>query len=630
MGTYLTSHLQAMPTLLTSLPDAAAATFQRVLDVERVRPREQGFYQRWVDSWLKAGGEQSAGATLRFFDSLAGFRNVQDWQFLQAVGAVRLFACKVCRRPWVESFDWRELEARGRGLGARKACAVGGGGGESMGAVEGEGRDGLGLTQALRRPQIAFGQPGCAARLSCVASAPRGFDATSVSSGIEAAGKTPASRGGSGGQVKMGSRWCWRRDLSLYRGLTDADRTGFGLVLEWYENFRLRHEMAAGRESAAVFWKSEVMREGSRREGWQLAQWGEAIRWYLGWLEACEQAGGDHRSLVERVRAAVVGAGSRLGHARNTKHCYGAWAARYARFAGEEREVLKVETASRFLASLVSDEDCAYSTQKQALNALAFFFKQVCGVEDPVFGVKLKKTGTRIPVVLAKEETAEIFAKLEREDEDGRYALAARLQYGAGLRLSELCRLRIQDVDLKRGTLTVRMGKGDKDRCTVLPKSLHEALAEQIERVRKVWQADRAEGLAGVYMPNALARKFRSACETFEWFWLFPARQTSVDPETRVTRDGGGRTGGIRRRHHMLGPVYNEAIKRAARSAGIEKRVTSHALRHSFATHLLENGTDLRTIQDLLGHEDIATTEIYLHVAVCANGLGVRSPLDGG
>jgi integron integrase len=200
----------------------------------------------------------------------------------------------------------------------------------------------------------------------------------------------------------------------------------------------------------------------------------------------------------------------------------------------------------------------------------------------------------------------------------GRYELAAQLQYGAGLRLSELVRLRVQDVDVGRGTITVRCGKGDKDRCTVLPKSLQGEVAKQIERARETWKGDRDAGCAGVYLPGALARKFRNAAESFEWFWLFPAKQLSVDPES-----------GIRRRHHLHGKVYNDAISRAAGAAGIEKRVTSHALRHSFATHLLENGTDLRTIQEILGHEDITTTEIYLHVATGVNGLGVVSPLDG-
>lgn len=298
--------------------------------------------------------------------------------------------------------------------------------------------------------------------------------------------------------------------------------------------------------------------------------------------------------------------------------CYGAWAARYAVFAGEASAVREVDTATRFLTSIVADEDCAYSTQKQALNALAFLFKYVLGVEEPVFAVKLKKTGTRIPVVLSKMETRHLLEKADTEERpEARYGLAARLQYGAGLRLSELVGLRIKDIDLERGTVTVRQGKGGKDRMSVLPKSLIKSIAEQIEHARALWKNDAAKGQAGVYLPGALARKFRRAAQSFEWFWLFPAKQLSTDPGS-----------GVMRRHHMHDKVYNEAIKRAASAAGIEKRVTSHALRHSFATHLLESGTDLRRIQDLLGHEDITTTEIYLHVAIGENGMGVTSPLD--
>lgn len=391
-------------------------------------------------------------------------------------------------------------------------------------------------------------------------------------------------------------RWCWRNDLGEFRGLSEQEKAGFLLVLEWFENFRLRHELEAGREAA--------------------------IQWYLNWLDACAEAQADHRSLPERLRTAVRAAGSRRGLARRTKQSYSAWAARYATFAGSAEAALQVETATRFLTHVVDDEDCAYATQKQALNALAFFFKQVCGVEEPVFGIKLKKTGARIPVVLSKEEAQTVFTTLAEPSNppqrfDGRYALPARLQYGAGLRRSELVRLRIKDVDLARGTLTIRGGKGDKDRITVIPKSLRDELESQIEEARFLWEKDRNAGLAGVYIPGALARKFSRASETFAWFWLFPARQLSTDPEC-----------GVKRRHHLHGQVYSEAIKRAAKLAGIEKRVTSHALRHSFATHLLEAGMDLRTIQELLGHEDITTTEIYLHVATGVNGLGVESPLD--
>ena len=419
----------------------------------------------------------------------------------------------------------------------------------------------------------------------------------------------------------MSKRWCWRKDLAEFRGLSERERSGFLLVLEWFENFRLRNDLAAGRSAVRIFWQKEVQREGRPREDWQLEQWEAALHWYLKWLEACEEARADHRSLAERVRASVQSAGARRGLALTTKRCYGAWAARYAAFAGGEREVMRAETASRFLASVVDDEDCAYSTQKQALNAVAFFFKQVLGVEDPVFAVKLRKRGTRgtrVPVVLSREEVLGLFERLSARGSDGFHELPARLQYGAGLRRSELVRLRIKDVDLQRGTVTVRQGKGDKDRMTVLPKALRQAVAEQVEAARKVWRADRETGLAGVHIPGALGRRHARASETFEWFWLFPARQTSIDPECDV-----------RRRHHLHAQVYSDAVKRAARAAGIEKWVTSHALRHSFATHLLEDGTDLRTIQELLGHEDITTTEIYLHVAIGTNGLGVTSPLDG-
>ena len=156
------------------------------------------------------------------------------------------------------------------------------------------------------------------------------------------------------------SRWCWRKDLAGFRGLSDFDRTGFLLVLEWFENFRLRYELEAGKETARRFWRTEVICEGRPREPWQLEQWEAAMQWYLNWLDACEAANADHRSLPERVRAAVQSAAARRGLALTTKRCYGAWAARYAAFGDDERALMRVETASLFLESVVKDEDCAY------------------------------------------------------------------------------------------------------------------------------------------------------------------------------------------------------------------------------------------------------------------------------
>lgn len=410
---------------------------------------------------------------------------------------------------------------------------------------------------------------------------------------------------------------CWRSDLSEFRGLSPFERSGFLICLEWFENFRLRHSLPSGRDAAKAFWNDQVQRDGFTREDWQLNQWAEAIRWYLDWLKACEIAGKDHRSLIERARAATASTGARRGLARRTIQCYSGWVGRFSKFAGSAKKMTRVETATAFLQAVVADEECAYSTQKQALNALAFFFKHVCQVEKPVFGIKLRKTEQRVPVVLSKKETGSLLNDLK--DHEPRYSLAAALQYGAGLRLSELISLRIKDIDLDRGTLTIRQGKGDKDRMTMLPKNLQEALANQITKARQIWEVDREEDQPGVYLPGALARKFREATKEFGWFWLFPAPTISRDPRS-----------GIERRHHLHSGVYSNAVKRAARRIGSEKRVTSHALRHSFATHLLENGTDLRTIQELLGHEDITTTEIYLHIAVGQNGLGVSSPLDSG
>jgi integron integrase len=219
----------------------------------------------------------------------------------------------------------------------------------------------------------------------------------------------------------------------------------------------------------------------------------------------------------------------------------------------------------------------------------------------------------RLPAVLTRPECAQLFEKFE-----GTTRLMAELMYGSGLRLMELLRLRVHHLDLERRQLRVIGGKGDKDRVTVLPERLAPALEAHVSRLRVLFDEDRAAKLPGVWLPEGLARKYRGAGERWEWQWVFPSRETSVDPGT-----------GIRRRHHTSDGAFQTAIRNAARAAGIDKRVTPHVLRHSFATHLLEDGVDIRTVQDLLGHESVETTQIYTHV-MQKPGLGVRSPLDRG
>lgn len=384
------------------------------------------------------------------------------------------------------------------------------------------------------------------------------------------------------------------------------------MLLGWLENFRLRLGLPAGREAAVVFWREQVLCHEKVRQPWQIKQWSEAIVWYLNWFKICQRKGSDHRGVPERMRDAADAAGMRRGLAPRTRQSYGSWIARYGAYAKTAKAAMKPESASQFLGWVIKEKKCSYATQKIALNALVFFFRDVCGINEVRFDVRLRKTKRRIPTVLSREEISQMVPRLE-----SKYLLAAKLQYGAGLRLGELVNLRVKDLDLERGILTIRSGKGDKDRTTVIPRSLQQDLANHLIGIRKLWKQDRENHQAGVAIPGGLGRKFSRAGEDWEWFWIFPAAGESRDPESGTTR-----------RHHLHSKVFNGALKRAASRAGLNKRVTSHALRHSFATHLLEGGTDLRTIQALLGHEDVTTTEIYTHVAIGSNQLGVINPLD--
>ena len=272
-----------------------------------------------------------------------------------------------------------------------------------------------------------------------------------------------------------------------------------------------------------------------------------------------------------------------------------------------------VGEVAEFLSHLARDRDVAAATQNQALNALVFLYSVVLRQPLGDLGEWARvRRPARLPAVLTKEEVGRVLAAVAPE-----YQLPARLMYGSGLRLMDLARLRVKDLNLERRQIVIRDGKGFKDRVTMVPEKLVEALREQLGRARSVYEQDRQENVPGVWLPEALARKYPKAPVEWAWFWVFPARSLGRDPET-----------GVVRRHHLLEDNVQRAVKMAAARGCPAKRVTTHTLRHSFATHLLEGGTDIRTVQDLLGHDDVATTQIYTHV-MSRPGIGVRSPLDG-
>ncbi len=266
-----------------------------------------------------------------------------------------------------------------------------------------------------------------------------------------------------------------------------------------------------------------------------------------------------------------------------------------------------------FLSALAVDRNVAASTQNQALSALLFLYREV--LEQPLpwlDDVVRAKRPARLPTVLTRDEVAAV----RQEIDDPQVGILVGLMYGAGLRLMEAVRLRVKDIELARGEILVRDGKGGKDRVTMLPLSLVDALSAQIAHAKVIHEADLALGHGRVWLPNALALKYPSAPTAFAWQYVFPAARLSVDPRS-------GKTG----RHHFDEKRVQRLVKRAVAAAGIDKPATPHTLRHSFATHLLESGYDIRTVQELLGHSDVSTTMIYTHV-LNKGGRGVISPLD--
>ena len=313
--------------------------------------------------------------------------------------------------------------------------------------------------------------------------------------------------------------------------------------------------------------------------------------------------------LLDRLRDKL-----RLKHySIRTEYAYVDWVKRFIRFHGTRHPAeMGAEEVERFLTHLAVEGRVAASTQNQAKSALLFLYRELLEVELPwLDGVVTAKASRRLPVVHTQEEVSALLAHMS-----GIVGLVARLLYGSGMRLLEGVRLRVKDVEFSRREILVRDAKGAKDRVTMLPESLIGPLSAQLNVARALHERDRGEGGGDVYLPHALSRKYPSAGREWCWQYVFPAERLSVDPRS-----------GVERRHHFDGQQVQRAMHRAVREAGIAKPATPHTLRHSFATHLLQAGYDILTVQELLGHEDVSTTMIYTHV-LNRGGRGVRSPLD--
>ncbi len=301
-------------------------------------------------------------------------------------------------------------------------------------------------------------------------------------------------------------------------------------------------------------------------------------------------------------------------YAYRTEQTYCQWILRYIHYFGGKThpKLLGAKNIEAFLSHLATEGQVASSTQRQALNAIVFLYKYVLDIclEDDITPARSKRAASP-PTVMTQAEVQRLITVME-----GKPALMAKLLYGSGLRLMECIRLRVQDIDFGQNLIFVRGGKGGKDRTTLLPQNLRGELLRQIEAVKLLHHKDLEEGFGEVYIPEALARKYPKASRATGWQWVFPAKLLSIDPRS-----------GKEMRHHVQESILQKAVKRAAQEAHIDKRVGCHTLRHSFATHMLENGVNIRVLQELLGHADVKTTEIYTHV-MARDIRNLRSPLD--
>jgi len=354
-------------------------------------------------------------------------------------------------------------------------------------------------------------------------------------------------------------------------------------------------------------------------ETWQVLQAKEAVRLYNYFKdmdklkESQKDSSLSSPQIWQKIEEETINA-LRLRHrSYQTEKSYLGWLKSFSSYVVYKKPAdVTQDDFKNFLTYLAVERKVSISTQKQAFNAILFVFryvldKEVQGLKDTIHS----RIPPRLPVVLTRQEIFKIFEHL-----DGIYRLMAGIIYGGGLRLAECLMLRVKDIDFERSCLTVRSGKGDKDRQTLLPESLKNPLQKHLDAIHIIYQKDRKNDIEGVWLPSALERKYPNAGKEWGWFWVFPSYKLSVDPETKIIR-----------RHHLYPSTIQKAFQKAVAKSGITKNATIHTLRHSFATHLLENGYDVRTIQELLGHANLQTTMIYTHIAQ-KNMLGVKSPMD--
>ncbi|MCF6157079.1 MAG: integron integrase [wastewater metagenome] len=313
--------------------------------------------------------------------------------------------------------------------------------------------------------------------------------------------------------------------------------------------------------------------------------------------------------LLDQVRDVI----RKKHYSIRTEQAYVDWIRRYILFHKKRHpKDMGEKEISQYISFLATAKNVAASTQNQALNALVFLYKQVLHIELGEFGqTERAKKPERLPTVMTKKEVGRVLASMS-----GMHQLMAKLLYGCGLRLMECVRLRVKDMEFEQNQLFVRDGKGMKDRSTMLPVQLKPPLLEHLGRVKIMHEQDLKKGFGEVYLPYALSRKYPNAAREWGWQYVFPSQQLSRDPRSNKIR-----------RHHINESSLQRAVQKAVRDAGLSKPVSPHTFRHSFATHLLEAGYDIRTVQELLGHKDVSTTMIYTHV-INKGGMGVQSPLD--